>query len=68
MMREEDKKKIVQQKVERKMLTDNEKRTILGYLFDNLKKIPRDGAINILKEYRFTKKEIDFIKECYANN
>lgn len=67
MMKEEDKKTIIQQKIESKMLSDDEKKAILNYLFDNMKTISKEDAIKTLKDYQFSKKEIDFVKECYAN-
>ncbi|WP_270539631.1 hypothetical protein [Bacteroides zhangwenhongii] len=67
MMRDEDKKAINEYKIAKKLLTNDERSAILKLIFDNLKTIPKEDANKVLTEYKFSKKEIDYVNECYAN-
>lgn len=67
MMRDEDKKAINEYKIAKKLLTSDERSAIMKHIFENLKTLPKEDAIKVLTDYKFSKKEIDFVKECYAN-
>lgn len=67
MMRDEDKKAINEYKIAKKLLTNDERSAILKLIFDNLKTIPKEDANKVLTEYKFSKKEIDYVNECYTN-
>lgn len=67
MMRDEDKKAINEYKIAKKLLTNDERSAIMKHIFENLKTLPKEDAIKVLTDYKFSKKEIDFVKECYAN-